>query len=402
MRRKWKQYSLDEDDYSIGHGNIPEWWLVFGSDYKEFSWQIKDFYHKRRSKVDLEVLLEEPRVDLQKRKSPTILFIADTINLLCHNGVPSASEVIRRHAPRGYNVLADNRFVNFYSDFYSGIDDALPAAIISTEDIRAKNILDDEGYYVRSNLEDICRRRKIPFLVFPGGYKYCQRKRNRQRIADYLDRTLPGFFAQLPRVDSEHYAKVFGINYPIGEFNDRGRVVRLPYAVLQGERIPIIASTTLVIKKDSLYLMMQEAKKGSGDKRVDVSKWSFPGGKLEEGEVPHEAVLRELQEETPYKGIVHGLVGLFSRVNANGRLIMKATYFGGIAGSHTHPLAEDSLGCGFFDEATIRYFRKQDMIKTSDQLDIIREVAKVGLHRQLYKVSDIVHPGAVRMLRREK
>jgi ADP-ribose pyrophosphatase YjhB (NUDIX family) len=400
MRRKWKQY--DEDDHSTGHGNIPEWWLVYGSDYKEFSWQLKDFCHGRRSKVDLEVLLEEPKFDLQKRKSPTILFIADTINLLCRMGVLSASEVIRRHAPRGYNVIADNRFKNFYSDFYSGIDDALPAAIISTESIRARNILDDEADYVNSNLEDICRRRKIPLLVFRGGYKYCQRKRNREKIADYLGRTLPGFFAQLPRVDSEQHAKVFGINYPIGEFNDRGRVMRMPYAIMQGERIPIIASTTIVIKKDSLYLMMQEAKKGSGDRRLDISKWSFPGGKLEDGEVPHEAVLRELQEETPYKGVVHGLVGLFARVNANGRLIMKATYFGSIAGSHSHPLAEDSLGCGFFDDATIRYFKSQKMIKTSDQLDIIREVAKVGLHRQLYKVSDIVHPGAVRMLRREK
>jgi ADP-ribose pyrophosphatase YjhB (NUDIX family) len=407
MRRRWRQITID--DVVSGERNVPEWVINYGDDYREFCWGLKRYYDRECKQVkckpvDLEVLLETPSVDVKKRRAPIILFIADTINLISRGegSVAAALDVMRELAPPGYTVLASNNFLHFYSEFYSGIDDALPAMIISTEELRAKNVWDDEGYYGRSNIRDICRRRDIPLVTFPGGHYECQKKRNLSKINKYLRHTLPPIFNSLPPVDTENHSKMFGVYYPIGEFVDRGRPVRMPYAVLEGERIPIIAATTMIVRNGELFLMMQEAKKGSGDKRIDVSKWSFPGGRLEEGEVPHEAVLRELSEETSYTGVVNGLLGLFARVNANGRLIMKAAYTGSVNGSHCHPLAEDSLGYGYFDKTAIDHLSRRGLIKTSDQRIILQAAMRAGVSRSVYNVVDVEHPGVLRMLKQEK
>jgi 8-oxo-dGTP diphosphatase len=42
--------------------------------------------------------------------------------------------------------------------------------------------------------------------------------------------------------------------------------------------------------------------------------WTLPGGGLEFGEAPHEAVIRELAEESGYEGEIDSLVGVTSRV----------------------------------------------------------------------------------------
>ena len=52
--------------------------------------------------------------------------------------------------------------------------------------------------------------------------------------------------------------------------------------------------------------------------------WTLPGGALEYGESPEAAVLRELAEETGYKGELEGLIGVLDRLfhddGAGGRL----------------------------------------------------------------------------------
>lgn len=49
--------------------------------------------------------------------------------------------------------------------------------------------------------------------------------------------------------------------------------------------------------------------------------WTMPGGGLEPGEDPEDAVRREVREETGYKVKVSGLLGIHSRVIPAGRRI---------------------------------------------------------------------------------
>ena len=48
-----------------------------------------------------------------------------------------------------------------------------------------------------------------------------------------------------------------------------------------------------VVKRDGKLLLVKRSEKESSS-----GKWCFPGGKIEEGEIPEEAALREVVEET--------------------------------------------------------------------------------------------------------
>ena len=49
--------------------------------------------------------------------------------------------------------------------------------------------------------------------------------------------------------------------------------------------------------------------------RRDLDVWNLPGGGLESGELPTEAVLREVKEETGLKVVVDRLVGVYGKAD---------------------------------------------------------------------------------------
>lgn len=84
---------------------------------------------------------------------------------------------------------------------------------------------------------------------------------------------------------------------------------------------PVVAGAAAVIDKDGRILLMR---------RSDDHKWAMPGGQMEVGETPAEAVVRETREETGVHCTAKALVGVYdSRMWDRGQLqhVYKFTFF---------------------------------------------------------------------------
>jgi 8-oxo-dGTP diphosphatase len=55
--------------------------------------------------------------------------------------------------------------------------------------------------------------------------------------------------------------------------------------------------------------------------RRDMDAWNLPGGGVERGELPTEAVLREVQEETGLEADIERLLGVYGKVNKPNELV---------------------------------------------------------------------------------
>ena len=66
-----------------------------------------------------------------------------------------------------------------------------------------------------------------------------------------------------------------------------------------------IVTAVAVIQKNSKYLIAQRRK----DCKFAPNKWEFPGGKVEPGEKPEEAAVREIREEIGIEIKITGILG---------------------------------------------------------------------------------------------
>ncbi|WP_069808315.1 NUDIX hydrolase [Vulcanisaeta thermophila] len=73
-------------------------------------------------------------------------------------------------------------------------------------------------------------------------------------------------------------------------------------------RYPLVGVGAVVVYEGNRILLI---KRGS---EPNAGKWSIPGGMVEAGENPEEAVLRELYEETGVRGRVTGLFGIYQYI----------------------------------------------------------------------------------------
>jgi|GEM_PF-3289389 len=175
-----------------------------------------------------------------------------------------------------------------------------------------------------------------------------------------------------------NHANILGRNYPAKEFEDKKGLRKMPYTVRYGTEVPIICSASLSVQKvvgtTKSYLLMQEAKEGSGHRRKDSGKFDIPGGAVEPGESFEECAKREFREETGATPKIHRLVGVFEKINQNNRLIWKAVYTGSISEKDKMNLHEDTSGFAFFELGAIRLLYKNNLLKTPDIMLIMNRI----------------------------
>lgn len=173
----------------------------------------------------------------------------------------------------------------------------------------------------------------------------------------------------------EQRVKLFGEDYPVKLFQDRGKEISLPYETVEGVEHPIILSSVVILKQENKYLMVKEADKGLGV-RDDEGKYTFPGGGCESNEDLVEAAYREVKEETPFNPSIRNLIGIYKRINKRGKVIFKAAFRGEILGLENRFLDFDIKSTHFFSEDEITSLAKEGKLKTSDIMAIFNDYLK--------------------------
>ncbi len=81
--------------------------------------------------------------------------------------------------------------------------------------------------------------------------------------------------------------------------------------------------------------------------RRDFDAWNLPGGRVESGELPPEALIREVREETGLEVAIERLVGVYGKVDRD-ELVFAFTCRV-VGGALT--VTEESSACEYFDPA---------------------------------------------------
>ncbi|MDE0198840.1 MAG: NUDIX domain-containing protein [Caldilineaceae bacterium] len=106
---------------------------------------------------------------------------------------------------------------------------------------------------------------------------------------------------------------------------------------------PKVAVIALVQHGEKVLLIQRAVDPGKG-------AWSLPGGYMDAGEMPHEALQRELHEEVGLRTSIGDLIDIFPMVNGEGdRIGIVLAFQGEPAGSPEIPfVADDAQDAGWF------------------------------------------------------
>ncbi len=106
---------------------------------------------------------------------------------------------------------------------------------------------------------------------------------------------------------------------------------------------PKVAVIALVLHGDRVLLIQRAVDPGKGE-------WSLPGGYMDAGEMPREALQRELMEEVGLRTQVGELLDIFPMLNEEGdRIGIVLAFQGGPADSPDIPfVADDAQDAGWF------------------------------------------------------
>lgn len=100
------------------------------------------------------------------------------------------------------------------------------------------------------------------------------------------------------------------------------------------------------------FILSQHKKHILLTKRRDIPVWVMPGGGIDEGETPEEAILREVFEETGSSAKIHRLIAIYLPTN---KMTRKTYFYECILLDEAVRVTEETRGIQFFSLEKLPY-----------------------------------------------
>src|SRR6202051_3583943 len=110
----------------------------------------------------------------------------------------------------------------------------------------------------------------------------------------------------------------------------------------------ITRPTRRIFKVGAFAIILDEQRRVLLCNRCDADLWNLPGGQVERGETPRQAVIREVKEETGFDVVVNKLAGIY--VNPARKNIVFSFVCEIIGGRITTSMESDAIEYFPFDE----------------------------------------------------